>query len=142
MTNRFVLDSHAVLAYLQDEPGADIVQGLLDRARRGETTVLCSCVNAAEVYWATRRHHGAHLAERAWAALCQLPVTLVPADERVACEAGEIKAGHSLALGDAFAAATARLQDAEVVTGDPEFAALETLVPILWLGEPPTGSPR
>lgn len=46
---RTVLDASAVLALLQEEPGADEVEGLLDGA-------LMSCVNLAEVLQKAEQH--------------------------------------------------------------------------------------
>jgi ribonuclease VapC len=135
---RLTLDSFALLAYLQDEPGGALVQELLAQARDRQVALFSSWVNAAEVYWTTRRRHGASVAETAWITLLQLPIAWLPVDERIARVAGEIKARYAVALGDAFAAATARVEEAEVLTGDREFALLEGFVPVRWLGERPS----
>lgn len=47
--------------------------------------------------------------------------------------AAKIKADFPMAYADALAVATAIREDAVVVTGDPEFAAVEHLVQIDWL---------
>ena len=43
------------------------------------------------------------------------------------------KARHRLSLADALAAALAKEKKAELVTGDPEFKALEKEIKIAWL---------
>ena len=48
--------------------------------------------------------------------------------------AAKIKAGHSLAYADCFAVATAAAEDASLLTGDPEFKAVESFIEIEWLG--------
>jgi ribonuclease VapC len=48
-------------------------------------------------------------------------------------EAARIKAHHPLSFADCFAVATAARENAIVVTGDPEFKAVEKLVEIEWL---------
>ena len=47
--------------------------------------------------------------------------------------AADFKARHKLSLADAFAAALAKEKKAELVTGDPEFKALEKELKIQWL---------
>jgi predicted nucleic acid-binding protein len=44
-----------------------------------------------------------------------------------------MEARHSLSLADAFAAALAKAQKAELVTGDPEIRAVEKEIKVLWL---------
>ena len=47
--------------------------------------------------------------------------------------AAEFKTRFKLSLADAFAAALAKEKKAELVTGDPEFKALEKEIKINWL---------
>jgi len=44
--------------------------------------------------------------------------------EPLVLEAGRVKAAHPVSYADALAVATARLEHAPVVTGDPEIIAL------------------
>ncbi len=44
--------------------------------------------------------------------------------EPLALEAGRVKARHRISFADAFAVATARLEDGTILTGDPEILAL------------------
>ena len=46
-------------------------------------------------------------------------------DESLCLAAGEIKATHSVSLGDAFVAATAQLTSAVLIHKDPEFESLK-----------------
>lgn len=39
---RYVLDTSALLAYYQDEPGADIVEQLLNKAQAGKIEIYLS----------------------------------------------------------------------------------------------------
>lgn len=52
---RYVLDSFALLAYLQDEPGARIVQEVL--ADENAEISLCT-MNLGEAYYITHREKG------------------------------------------------------------------------------------
>jgi len=129
-----VLDSHAILVYLNAEPGDEIVLGLLEEAKRGERGLYCCWVNLAEVLYITGRRHGREKAYQILQMLEQIPVAFLSADQQISWRAAEVKRDHKVSLGDAFAAGTAISLGAEVVTGDPEFARLEGLVSVVWLG--------
>ncbi len=129
----YVLDSFALLAYFEDEPGGHRVKAVLAQAARQRVEVCVSVVNYGEVVYITEREHGLRVAHKLIAALDQLPITLVDADRRSALAAAHIKAKHSLSYADAFAVALAQARYATVLTADPELRAVETLVSIEWL---------
>ena len=128
-----VLDSYALLALLRDEPGAEIVAGLLERAGQQNRSVHMTEVNDAEVQYTIRRKDG----ETVWASiageLLAAPIEFHAADRRLADVAAGFKARFKISLAAAFAAALAKERKAELVTGDPEFRALEKEIKIRWL---------
>ena len=128
-----VLDSYALLALLRDEPGAEIVAGLLERAGQQNRSVHMTEVNYAEVQYTIRRKDG----ETVWASiageLLAAPIEFHAADRRLADVAAGFKARFKISLADAFAAALAKERKAELVTGDPEFRVLEKENKIRWL---------
>ena len=128
-----VLDSYALLALLRDEPGAETVADLLERAGQQNRSVHMTEVNYAEVQYTIRRKDG----ETVWASvageLLAAPIEFHPADRRLADVAAGFKARFRISLADAFAAALAKERKAELVTGDPEFRALEKEIKIRWL---------
>ncbi|MEY4200495.1 MAG: hypothetical protein RLZZ265_2235, partial [Verrucomicrobiota bacterium] len=67
--------------------------------------------------------------------LATLPIDVVGVgdDLKLARLAAQFKATHKMSLADAFAAALAKEKKAELVTGDPEFKALEKEIKIHWL---------
>ena len=128
-----VLDSFAVLAYLQAEKGAQQVKELLHQAANGQLSVQMTVINLGEVYYITSRVYGQERAEEVLAMLKHLPIKLVVADEELTLEASRIKAKHPLSYADAFAVALAQRHGVSVVTGDPEFSCVENLVSVKWL---------
>jgi len=130
---RYILDSFAVLAYLEDEAGADRVHAVLAVAQQGLVSVWMSIVNYGEVIYITEREQGLFAAQRAIAAMDQLPMSVVDADRRLTLAAAKIKAHHGISYADAFAVALAQVKQAAVLTGDPEFCKAEALVAIDWL---------
>jgi ribonuclease VapC len=129
----FVLDTFAVLAYLQDEPVASRVEKLLENAHRGKNRLLLSIINLGELLSITERRGGIVKAQDALALIRQLPIDVLPADEQSVFAAAHIKANHALSYADSFAVAIAMQEDAVILTGDPEFQSVETLVQIEWL---------
>ncbi|GFP19468.1 ribonuclease VapC [Candidatus Hakubella thermalkaliphila] len=132
---RFVLDSFAVLAYLNDEEGADQVEEILKGARAGEMEVYMHVVNLGEIFYLTMRQEDETAAYKVYGTVRRYPVTFIEdLSEDLLLTAGRFKAKNAIAYADTFAAATAKLKDATLVTGDPEYKPLEGEIDILWIG--------
>lgn len=129
----YVLDSFALLAYFEDEPGADAVEQLLQRARDRTVQLFLSLVNRGEVYYITLRERGRDKAVETLALLDQLPIQQAPVDRALVLSAASIKADHAISYADAFAAGLAQSLQAPVVTGDPEFRKVTALIEVVWL---------
>ena len=128
-----VLDSFALLSFLRDEPGAEMVAALLEKAEERRQPLQMTEVNYAEVQYIIRRKDG----EAAWRIvadeLVTLPIEFRPADRPLADQAADFKTRFKLSLADAFSAALAKTRKAELVTGDPEFKQVEGEIRIGWL---------
>ena len=132
----FVLDSFALLAYLQDEPVASRIERLLENSGKGKCRLLLSMINLGELLYITERRGGVAKAQDALALIRQLPIEIVPADEQTVFAAAHIKANHAISYADSFVVATAIQESAIIITGDPEFQSVETLVKVEWLQIP------
>jgi ribonuclease VapC len=130
---RFVLDSFALLAYLGDEHGRERVEAVLAAAARDECSTCVSVINLGEVLYITERERGLAQAQAALAALDQLPLRVLPADREAVLAAAHVKANHRLSYAGSFAVATAQALGATVLTGDPKFASVGSLVSVEWL---------
>jgi predicted nucleic acid-binding protein len=130
MMKRRLLDPFAVLSWLQGEPVAPVVAGLLAAARASHERLFLHEVNLAEVYYLTIRRAGQDRARSIVAQLLHLPLHIVASTPEILWQAALLKAEHPLSLADAFAGATAILMDATLITGDPEFRAIGDLVEI------------
>ncbi len=132
----FVLDSFALLAYLQDEAAAARIEKLLDNAGKEKCRLFLSMINLGELLYITERRGGVVKAQDALALIRQLPIELVPVDEQVVFAAAHIKANHAISYADCFAVATAIQENAIIITDDPEFQSVETIVKVEWLQTP------
>ena len=128
-----VLDSYAVLAYLFGEQGHEKVVALLEKLAETDRSALIAAPNWAEVRYQVERKAGTAKWEAVRDKLLALPIEIVPADQRLAELAGQIKANRRMSLADCFAAALAGERKAELYTGDPEFKGVENEVRIVWL---------
>ncbi|CUS05707.1 Ribonuclease VapC [Candidatus Promineifilum breve] len=134
MTTIYVLDSFALMALVQQEPGAERVRELLRQARAGEIRLLMSLINFGEVVYQTERRFGAAAVNRLLIRLERSPIHFMGATRARVLTAAHLKANHRLAYADAFAAGLAQEYGATVVTGDPEFRSLGEKVRVEWLG--------
>jgi len=128
-----VLDSFALLAFLRGEAGDDKVAALLEKAGQRDVPLHMTEVNYAEVKYIVLRKDGAARWAEVARDLPTLPIEFHPANRELADVAADFKSRFSLSLADAFAAALARKHKAELVTGDPEFKAVEKEIKIHWL---------
>jgi len=128
-----VLDSYALLAFLRGEPGEEKVTALLERAGERDQSVHMTEANYAEVKYITVRKDGVKRWEQIAHELRALPIEFHPIDRNLADLAADFKARYKISLADAFAAALAKERKAELVTGDPEFADLESEIKIVWM---------
>jgi len=128
-----ILDSHALLALLRGEVGSERVRQILERAAERDTPVHMTEVNYAEVQYIVRRKQGDAAWQTIAAQLVAAPIEFHPVDRRLADLAADFKSRFKLSLADACAAALAKERKAELVTGDPEFKAVEKEITINWL---------
>jgi predicted nucleic acid-binding protein len=116
-----VLDSFALIAYFRGEPGGIPVKALLQKASAADKPVHMTEVNYAEVKDTVLRKDGAAAWNEAAKTLIALPIEFHPVDRGLADLAAD------------FAAALAKHRNAELVTGDPEFKAVDGEIKIGWL---------
>jgi len=124
----FCLDTSAILALRDDEPGAERVATLLE----GPETCLACFITRMEVLYRVWKYEGEKSGRVAYEQLQSLPIQWVDQTEPLLLEASRIKASHSLSVADAWIAATAILSRATLLHKDPEFEAITELDQV-WL---------
>ena len=131
----YVLDSFALLAYLEGEAGMPKVRTTLEGAAAGRHRVYLSLINLGEVLYVVERERGLLEAQQTLAAVDQLPLEVLPVTRATVLAAAHVKAQFPLSYADAFAVVAARDRAAVVMTGDPEFerVAESGLIAIDWL---------
>ncbi len=134
-TSSYVLDSYALLAYLENERGGGRVFAILEQAERGENQVFMSIINLGEVAYITEREQGLQRVQETLSMVQKLPLQIMPATQEIVFHAAHIKAFHRLSYADAFAVAAANLYGGILITGDPEFKSVQSEIRIEWLSK-------
>lgn len=131
MKKKRLLDSFALLAYLKKENNYQRVKELLSAP---DVPALMNDVNVGETYYILARERGMEQADVFLnVILPSLPIIVRSNLFGHVIEASKIKARHPLSFADCFAVASAIRENAVIVTGDPEFKAVQKLVEIEWL---------
>jgi predicted nucleic acid-binding protein len=122
----YLLDTSALLTFIEDEPGSDRVEEVLKDA-----AILLPWPVLMETYYVTLQKKGRAEADRRYALIRQLRAEILWAmDEPILLTAARLKAEHHISLADAVVAAFAIRNNAVLIHKDPEFDALTGLLPM------------
>ena len=124
MAELVVLDTSAVLAYVDDEEGAEVVANYLRAGQRQEATLYASFVTLTEIRYITIQERDESSADHLVGLVKAWPLNWVYPDERQCLLAARYKAEYGISLADSFVAAAASLLSAILVHKDPEFVAM------------------
>lgn len=128
-----VLDSYALMAFFEDEPGADFVRGLIQKVVESDTNLLMSVVNLGEVWYSIARSNSPETADQYVHEIKGMGIEIVDIDWTLTRQAAEFKVNGNISYGDCFAAALAKNRKAELITGDKEFKVLQDEIKISWI---------
>lgn len=117
-----VFDAEPLIAFLADEPGSRVVEEWIEQAATGGIRGYISPITKAEVtYVALREGVSEHVVTEFVDRLADNGIETVET-ERCWFHAAAFKNEYSVPLGDAFALATARVNDGSVLVGaDDDF---------------------
>lgn len=113
---RIVLDTEAYIAHYFDEPGSDVVDGWLNQVYDGELAGFVSTATLAEVRYIICGAEGETM-DNADAYVEQLIWPNFKEDETNPRDVAELRCEYQIALGDAFALATAASKGARLIAG-------------------------
>jgi len=128
-----VLDSYALMAFFEDEPGADTVRSLILKAEEGHVNLLMTVVNLGEVWYSIARTNSPETADQYIEEIKGMSIEIVDADWALTRQAASLKVKGNISYADCFAAALAKSRKAELVTGDKEFKSLDHEIRISWI---------
>jgi len=124
----YILDTSAVLTFIEDEKGSEIVNDLLVRAENGEISIYLAFISITEVYYVTLQEKGEEEALRRIELIRSLAVQIEESSVALNLRAGNLKALNRISLADAYIAALCMLNDGMLVHKDPEFEKLSPMI--------------
>ena len=128
-----VLDAYALMAFFEDEPGADVVRNLILKAEESGANLLMTVVNLGEVWYSIARTASPEIADQYIQDIEGMAIEIVDADWALTHQAAAFKVKGNISYGDCFAASLAKIRKAELITGDKEFKPLDGEIKISWL---------
>ena len=130
----FVLDSSAIIRYIDKEAGEDRVRAILQAVAANHADVCIPAVQWGEIAGNLRKRFGASAQQRILERLVQLELEIVPASAERAVRAAELRVDRNIAYADAFALDLAMdSADHVLVTADYDFKAVNDLVRVEFL---------
>ena len=129
----YVLDSWAVIAYLEDEPSGEQIEDLIATAHEEQIPIYMSVINVGEVWYTFAREISEEEANASVKTLRDLRIQFEDANWELTQEAAHFKSLNKMSYADAFAAALAKIKKADLITGDNEFKPLDGEIKISWV---------
>ena len=126
-----VLDSYALMAFFEDEPGADVVRGLIHKAVESDTNLLMSVVNLGEVWYSIARTTSPETADQYIHEIKGMGIEIVDADWALTHQAASFKASGNISYADCYAAALAKVRRSKLIASACGPMGLLTKLPVL-----------
>lgn len=117
----YILDTSALLAYIEDEEGADDIETLFINAESGNIEIYISFISLTEIFYITIQERGEAEALKRIELIQSLAVKVIESYEDLNLNAGRLKAVNRMSLADSFIAALCREYKGVLVHKDPEF---------------------
>ena len=98
---RYLLDTSALLALRDDDPGADRVAALLDQSAKGKVQCMGCIMSLMEVLYRVWRDESEKEGRLAYQQCLALPIVWIRESKSLSMRAAEIKGQHSSSVADA-----------------------------------------
>jgi len=121
---KYLFDTKALIAFFNDENGAEFVEKLLKEVDEGKAEGFISSITLTEIYYLYLRRAGKEVARKRVEQIRLSNLKVVAIDEEIALKAGEYKV-RAIPIADALIAASAQSVSAKVVTDDEHFEELD-----------------
>lgn len=125
-TERFLLDTSALLAYLEDEKGAFTV-----KERRHLSSI--PFIVFSELYYLFWGRYGKTEADQAYAVVKSWGLPCLFPPEKVILQAGRLKAVYRLGIADSYIASFALTEGLTLLTKDRDFGLLQKEISLRFL---------
>lgn len=124
----YVFDTSALLAFIEDEDGAEYAEDLLIKAEQNEVTIFIAFISLTEVMYITLQEKDEATAQARVALIKSLSCIIEESSETLNFAAARLKSKNRISLADAYIAALCQEQNGILVHKDPEFDNLSATV--------------
>lgn len=124
MGDYYVFDTSAVLTYLQNEEGADVVELLLLRHANNEIKIAVSVLSLVELRYKLQRQYNLITVDKIINDVLALNLQVINFDMSLVKLSATYKSSGKLSFADACIASTAKQLNAILVHKDPEYGSL------------------
>ncbi|MFZ2955441.1 MAG: type II toxin-antitoxin system VapC family toxin [Candidatus Ozemobacteraceae bacterium] len=121
----YVLDTSALLAYIENEDGVADVERVLLETLDDQHKIYVSVVSFIEVFYISCQEQGQKVATERMQFLKDLPLIQEPLNEKFIEVVGALKASHTMSFADCCIAGLAKEKNAVLIHKDPEFEQVE-----------------
>lgn len=122
---QYVLDTSALLTYIENEEGTSEIEALLQKALDEEVVLYISTVSCIEVFYITWQEQGKEVATERLKSIDDLMILQEPVVSQLNQIIGEIKATKAMSFADCCIAGLAKSKKAILVHKDPEYEQIE-----------------
>ena len=124
----YILDTSALLTYIEDEEGSEYVEDLLIRGEKGDVAIYLAFISLTEVFYITAKERDASEAFKRVKLIQSLAVRVEESNENLNVRAGSLKAKNRISVADAYIAALCQEYNGILVHKDPEFEKISPRV--------------
>lgn len=125
---KILLDTGPLIKFFAQEEGWKEVKEILSKIEAGHIDAAISVVTLTEIYYKYLYERRPDLAKARTEQLKHaLYLQKVEISQDIAIKAGEFKGKYRLPIADAFIAASAKLQNAIVISDDPDFQKISEI---------------
>ncbi len=118
---KYLLDTSAIMTFIEDEAGAQIVSDILNKAKNGHAEIYISFMSVMETCYKVYQEKDEQCSRKIFNYLAHLPVKRVDVNDELILRASFLKGTHYFSMADAWILATAKYLNACLVHKDPEF---------------------
>lgn len=133
MKKNYVFDSYAFLAFFQLQKGHETISSMLTEISAGSAEGYMSVINLGEIFYMGYRKLGGVRANQGIKTILTMNIDMVNVNLEMSIQAAKLKATYKISYADAFAAALTQTKNGILITGDPEFKALEKIIKIRFI---------
>ena len=128
---KFVIDSFAIIAYLEGVKSAQKVSDIFKSALNNEIEIFTSIITYGEILSLIKKHGDDTKVELFKRAFEQLPIKIINITNDTVEIAATLKAESKLGFGESYSAALAYREKACLITGEKLLASLKNKIDIL-----------